>query len=550
MKAMAKILCVTLAALLAASAAACGNGAASSQAPVSNQGASGEKVTKYDPPITMSWAAVTSAVQQFKDGDTYENNIWSRKYLDELGIQLEVAFAADGSTGAYNDKLNMQLAAGDLPDIVHTYQYELFKQAYDAGYAADITDVYANYASDYLLECQKKYPDSFAYTSFDGRLHGISFFNNNDAGSIVLWIRDDWLEKSGKSAPKTMEELYELAKWFTFNDPDGNGKDDTYGLGLNKNLTVDQATIFGLIGGFGVPGDDIYYRGANGKLTYTYLEPGMKDALGFLHRLYADGILDPEFTVKDSPEIEADIASGKLGMAFGRQWGTWLPWNLALQNEDVVSHAYPIPAAEGYQPKLGLANNAGGEIFFVNAKFPYPEAFILMSNVFSDTYNINMTPEVSAIYADDEQYRFSPIVLNEPQEPVWGPILWDAMEKRDSSQLPARLLNHYTRVMAFEDGTDRGSEAYGLWGQYSIGGSVAICLDYVKNGMTISNIIGTKQPETRNEYRSILEDMTRQMFTDIIRDGNTERFEDYKTSWLAAGGQEILDELDSLYPAE
>ncbi|MDR2751428.1 MAG: extracellular solute-binding protein [Clostridiales bacterium] len=511
------------------------------------------RIVKFDPPIDMTWAVTTSAVMQFKNGDTYDNNIWSRKYLEDHGINLKVAFTADGTSGAYNDKLNMQLASGDLPDIVHSYQYDLFKNAYNAGYVKDITDTYAQYASDYLLECQQKYPGSFDYVSFDGRLHGISFFNDNRAGGTLLWIRDDWLENLGLSAPKTIDELYDLAYAFTFNDPDGNGVADTFGLGINKDLITDYTTIYGLLSGFGVPaeGDGTYFRGADGKMTNAYLQPGVADALGFLNKLYVDGILDPEFTVKDANVMQEDIASGKIGMAFGRQWGTWLPWNLVLEADGVTVHSYPVPVATGYERKVGIGNDAGGEIFFLNSKFKNPEAFVLLCNTFSSVYNMYMTPEVSSIYADDEQYRFSPVVLTEPQEPLWQPVLAEAFRSGNSTDLPARLLNHYTKVSGFESGEMRDSEAYGLWGQYALGASVDICLNvYAKEGNLVQNIIGATQPESQSEYRSLLEDLVKQSFTDVILTGDLSKVDSFRSSWLSIGGQQILDELDALSPAK
>jgi len=128
---------------------------------------------KYDPPITISWAVSSKAVHQFKNGDTYEDNIWSRMFLDRLGIQLEVAFIADGASGAFDNKMNMQLAAGDLPDIIRGPGYQFFVQAYEAGYLADITDAFDEYASDYLRECDEKYPSFKAAASVDGRRFGI-----------------------------------------------------------------------------------------------------------------------------------------------------------------------------------------------------------------------------------------------------------------------------------------------------------------------------------------------------------------------------------------
>ena len=511
------------------------------------------RVVKFDPPVDVSWAVSTAQVQQFKEGDTYENNLWSRRYLDELGINLKVAFTADGYTSAYREKLNAQLAAGDLPDVIYAYNYQFYKQAYEAGYLTDITDIYEKNASDYMLDIRDRYPDTVTYTSFDNKLYGISNPNDNRCGGILLWIRDDWLENLNMEAPKTLDEFYKLAEAFTFDDPDGNGLDDTFGIALNKDLLSDYGSLLGFLHAFGVPviseNDGTYYRGADGKITNSFLEPGLEDALALVHRMYVDGLIDPEFTVKDLTSIQEDTASGKIGMGFGRQWGTWLPWNLLLQAEDVIARPYATPAAEGYELKIGIPNNAGGAIYCVNAKCAYPEAMVMMFNVYSSVMNIDTTPEVSAIWIDDEQKRFSPVDITEPQEPVWGPIILEALKSGSGDDLPARLKNHYNRVFDFEGG-ERSSEAYGLWGQYRIGGSVDICMNvYAKNGNLIQDMIGATKPDSQNDYASLLVDLEKQMLTEIILTGDMSKVEQFRQAWLDAGGQQILDELESLYPA-
>jgi len=508
---------------------------------------------KYDPPIELTWAISTSAVQQFKDGDTYEDNIWTRKYLDDLGIQVKVGFTADGSTDAYRNQLNLSLAAGDLPDVFKTNDYTFIKQAYDAGYLADLTQVYDDYANDFMTMVKPKYPESYDYATIDDKLIGIPQLQDNSQFGILLWIRDDWLKNLNKEAPKTIDELVELARAFTFDDPDGNGVDDTFGLGLNKNLvTSNYCTLLGFIGAFGVPGFDhsIYYRNDAGEMTFSYLEPGMKDALKVMQQMYAEGIIDKEFSVKDTAMLEEDIGSGKIGMAYGMQWGTWLPWNLAYQNENVVSHPYAIPTQEGYEPKMGIQSNAFGQITMVNSACEHPEALLKLYNIYSDTVNPDMDDETYAIYDADEQYRFSPAVINEPQEPTYGPWLKEALIKDDASDLPQNLIARFNTIKGFEDGSNTGSDAYGLWGQYSLTGSMPIINDiYVPGNMLIQSVVGGVQPDSLVNNASILEKITLQAFTEIIMGADVNEFDKYVQDWLAAGGQQVLDDLDRLYPA-
>ncbi|MDR1642716.1 MAG: hypothetical protein LBT59_23750, partial [Clostridiales bacterium] len=75
-------------------------------------------LTPYAEPITITWGVQASAVQEFFDGDTYDNNRWSRRIKDELNIDLKVAFSADITTDAYRNKVNALLATGDLPDVM------------------------------------------------------------------------------------------------------------------------------------------------------------------------------------------------------------------------------------------------------------------------------------------------------------------------------------------------------------------------------------------------------------------------------------------------
>ncbi|WP_069814031.1 ABC transporter substrate-binding protein [Streptomyces sp. TP-A0874] len=60
----------------------------------------------------------------------------------------------------------------------------------------------------------------------DGKHYGVPFSRQ----AFVTLIRKDWREKVGLPLPKTWEDLTELAHAFATRDPDGNGKDDTYGM--------------------------------------------------------------------------------------------------------------------------------------------------------------------------------------------------------------------------------------------------------------------------------------------------------------------------------
>ncbi|MGN9758641.1 ABC transporter substrate-binding protein [Streptomyces sp. SD31] len=60
----------------------------------------------------------------------------------------------------------------------------------------------------------------------DGKHYGIPYSRQ----AQTLMIRKDWLHKLGLKAPTTWQEMLSVAKAFATEDPDGDGKADTYGM--------------------------------------------------------------------------------------------------------------------------------------------------------------------------------------------------------------------------------------------------------------------------------------------------------------------------------
>jgi putative aldouronate transport system substrate-binding protein len=508
---------------------------------------------KYDPPITVSWGVNSSSVQQFKNGDTYENNIWSRKYKEDLGINLTVGFSADGASGAYEQQITLGLAAGDLPDVLRVPSYRLFEEGAKAGLWADLSTVYDQYADDWMKMIKGKYPSAFEYATVDNRLYGVPPLNDNRQFAALLWIRDDWLKKLNLNAPATIEEMVDVARAFTFKDPDGNGKNDTYGLALNNRLvSADFASLLGIFSAFGVPAYThiMYYRNTDEKMTFAYLDPAVKEVLRLVRQMYQEGLIDPEFSAKDVNKIADEIAQGRVGMEYGLQWNTWWPWNGLYANSGLTAHPYAIPVKDGYIPSLGHESNvAGGDITVISSKHKNPEVLIKMFNLYNRTVNPYMSDEIYATYDADEQYRFTPTWINEPQEPNYQPMLQAAFEKNTSDGMPTNLISRYNQILGFSNGTDTRTDAYGLWGQYSQEGSMYIIMNnYVPKGWLQESVLGAVWPQSLIDNDASLQKITEQAFTEIIMGTrDIDYFDTYVQNWLRAGGQQVLNDLEAMY---
>ncbi len=507
----------------------------------------------YDEPVTITSAIQASAVQEFRNGDTYEDNEWTRLIKDTFNIDVEVAFSADITTDAYRNKMNVLLASGDLPDVLKFDDRNWLKQAIEAGYVMDISEVFDKYASDAVKQYAIDYADAFEGVTVDGKLYALPYMSNNFHQCTNLWIREDWLKNVGMSAPTTIDEMVELARAFKNGDPDGNGIDgDTYGLCLADNVVQSNyGTIMGILEAFGVPcyGDrGIFYRNDEGKITFSYIQPEAKKALEVVRNMFSEGLIDPEFMVKNTSKLETDWAQGTIGMTYHMNWGTWHPFNIVYEDKGVITRPYPIPTADGYEVKQGVQSNQVGEYFVISSKCKNPEAIMKILNLYEKTA-ISGSEDDFKTYWADEQYRLSPIYIGIPTE-NFAPQLLEAFAAGSSDNLKGTALQYYNYVKGFEDGSlADDANAYGTWGQMFSEGSMKIDLDYQKNGQIVTNIMASKEPDIWIQNASVLGDLVKSAYTAIITgEKDLDYFDTFVQEWLNAGGQETLDEMEKLYP--
>lgn len=212
--------------------------------------------------------------------------------------------------------MNIAVASGDLPDLMWLNNKNLIDLA-ENDLLYDLTELYETRTSDFTKSILEQDITSFNTAKIGGKLMAIPHTGSAIDSLQILYIRTDWLENLNLEMPTTMQELLAVAEAFTNDDPDQNGQDDTYGLGLTKNFIKDNH--FGATGFFA--GYHGYVRrwidDGNGGVVYGSIQPEIKEGLLELQRMYAEGQIDPEFGVKDRNKVQEAIASGKLGIMYG-----------------------------------------------------------------------------------------------------------------------------------------------------------------------------------------------------------------------------------------
>ncbi len=209
----------------------------------------------------------------YKDIETYTNT------------ELEFIFY---DLNMYYEKLALLLASSDIPSILITGKSPEFLSAVKNEEFWDISD----YIKDYQNLSQIS-ETVFLNASINGKLYGVP--RSRGLGRNGFGYRLDWLNNLGLKEPETLDELYDMLTGFTYDDPDGNGKDDTYGLGITDYAGTwnIMQVWFGAPNGWGI--DD------NGDLTPAHMTEEYDNALAWFRKIYSEGLINPDF---------ATVASG------------------------------------------------------------------------------------------------------------------------------------------------------------------------------------------------------------------------------------------------
>lgn len=102
-------------------ASACGQEAKKDDSSGKTKTAANEKPDpfgKYNPEITVETVHQSGdETVKFKNGDTFQNNVYTRAYKNELGINIKYRWVAIGDDE--EQKYKLMVTSGDLPDIIY-----------------------------------------------------------------------------------------------------------------------------------------------------------------------------------------------------------------------------------------------------------------------------------------------------------------------------------------------------------------------------------------------------------------------------------------------
>ncbi|SFS88444.1 extracellular solute-binding protein [Paenibacillus sp. BC26] len=344
---------------------------------------------KFDPPITITTAVVDDGASRgnaFKPGESMEDNVHTRWMKENMGIDIKFDFIVTKPED-YDTKIRLLLSSnGKLPDVFSA-PGDSVQNLIAADRVMPLDEAIEKYAHPEYKKILEKYNYALGGVKRDGKLYGLPSFFMGDEGT-VMWIRKDWLDTLGLQPPKTVAELENVLKQFTENDPDGNGKADTFGLAvpLKEGPWTWMGQTDAIVGAFTKQMINTYdvtsywNLGDDGKLSYGAIHPDAKKYLETMRDWMSKGYMDKEAGIKDPMKASEMAASGKAGVMFGPFWmGDWPLSDVTKLNPKADFEPFELPA--GADGTVGRAEKSitGGFTMF-NKDFKDIEAWFAYFN--------------------------------------------------------------------------------------------------------------------------------------------------------------------------
>ena len=262
---------------------------------------------------TMEWMSSGYPGQRLPDDQNPQTVYLSEKYNVDL----------TWTTFPGQEEQNMvaiRFASGDIPDFLRlssgfkeiAMQFARTNISIDASRALS----YMPNMAQYITTTAKKWA-----TIDDDRMIGLPRYHIF-GDTWGFFIRKDWLEQFGMDMPRTIEDVLAYARACTYEDPDGDGKQNTWfmgGAGGGGSLGM----LYDLVCMFGHPGMNV----EDGVINHPMIDGTRKAYIDFLRQLHSEGLLTPDWYTIQWNEFKQYSLNDKVGMLRYPGWNLLTEYN-------------------------------------------------------------------------------------------------------------------------------------------------------------------------------------------------------------------------------
>lgn len=463
----------------------------------------------------------TPVITMMMSGDNTpsEDNLVLQEIEKRTGIKLVVNYVAGSD---YNQKLNTMIASETLPDIFHA-DGQTGIDLRDAGKLCNIEELLEQYGQNALAELGddlKRMP----INQGDG-IYGV---RNNSEGKIDnMVIRKDWLKAVGKEVPTNLEELYDVLYAFTYNDPDGNGVKDTYGLSVSLKNSQNWEHFFAA---YGIAYKKNYLM-EDGTVTTYMKAPDYLEVIKYLRRLYHDGIMDPDFATLSNMQTFEKLWNGEIGFYAWEAVGPTNNWYPSRYTFEVPEDPADLFAAVHFEGKTGGCRQYTS----------YIQPWVISATCADPAAAIRLLDYIMYTEEGNELINYG----------VEG-VMWEWVDEANGK---LRRLGIYT-----DDATHRAAGGYVYGNGWKVNNAeIRLLNQFTRQLQADERAIATDYPyiiqmlETRSEYGTTLDNICQEAFANLIVCDDSELeslYAEYVQQWNDEGGLEFEEEATKAYHEE
>lgn len=378
MKAISKLLALVLVVAMMMTCAACAKTPASSATPSETPSLFNvDKLPIVNEPVTLRILTCDPTARPFDTAD--KAGLWAW-LTEKTGITLKIESYSDEEV---KTKIPLIMATPDqMPDLffaVTLTESDVMNYG-QGGQLLMLDDLIEQYGTNI-----KKCFDTLDYArgaamSADGHFYSLPSYNANIATTMYS-LNERWVKNIGAKMPTTLEELYEVFKLIKAQDANGNGdpNDEICLSGTPKSMKR------ALLGSVGIncywPWQGVLVDAKDDKVFFVETSDEYKYLLSYLHKFWAEGMMDSEYFTQSGDQMNAKRNNDKVFMSdyfadpeldnFSGVTGIVAPTPLTSK----VNSTPLWPASAPYQTAIGT----------IAGSTKYPEvSFLLMDYLFTE----------------------------------------------------------------------------------------------------------------------------------------------------------------------